>query len=109
MNQDHDSFLDVIRSFLKEANLSKPPVSACFAVAGPVSNNSVTFTNRANWSIEGDVLAKQLGIRKVRLINDFLAVGMPFDLLKFIEPIGNNFYPLLLHAGFVSRVWIADS
>ena len=75
MNQDFGSFLDVAQSFLKEANLSKPPLTACFAVAGPVSNNSVTFTNRENWSIEGGAVADKLGIRKVRLINDFLAVG----------------------------------
>ena len=50
---------------------------ACLAVAGPVKNNVVRFTNRSSdaWVIDGYVIAEQLGIRSVLLINDFLAVG----------------------------------
>ena len=56
---------------------------ACFAVAGPVTNNKVKFTNRDSWSIEGDIIQEKVGIRKVRLINDFLAVG--YGLLTIDE------------------------
>ena len=83
MNQDHASFLDVCDVFLKEANLSKPPITACFAVAGPVSKNKVTFTNRDSWSIDGDAVGQLLGITKVCLVNDFLACG--YGLLTLDE------------------------
>lgn len=74
-NQDYTSFGEVVRAFLKEANVSKPPVSACLAVAGPVRNNVVRFTNRDSWEIDGDQIGEELGIKKVFLINDFVAAG----------------------------------
>ena len=76
-NQDFLSFLEVLQQFLGDAGAVKPPLVACLAVAGPVKNNVVRFTNRASdaWVIDGYVIAEQLGIRSVLLINDFLAVG----------------------------------
>eukprot|EP00965_Chrysotila_dentata_P237863 6202164-Pleurochrysis_carterae.AAC.1 len=64
----------VVKLFLKEANASSTPSAACFAVAGPVDKNAVTFTNR-NWRIDGPEVESSLGIKKVRLINDFVANG----------------------------------
>ena len=75
LNQEYASFSAIITQFLHEANLHKPPLTACFAVAGPVHNNSVTFTNRDAWKIDGRQLESQLGIARVTLCNDFLAVG----------------------------------
>lgn len=74
-NQDFASFGEVVRAFLKEAAVSKPPVTACLAVAGPVKNNIVRFTNRDSWEIDGDLIGEELGIKKVFLINDFVAAG----------------------------------
>lgn len=67
--------MSVLERFLLEGKLDKPPVCGCFAVAGPVADNKVRFTNRDSWSIDGDEIAEQLNIAKVVLINDFLAVG----------------------------------
>ena len=39
MNQDHKSFADVVKVFLKDCAVDKPPLTACFAVAGPVKDN----------------------------------------------------------------------
>ena len=64
-----------MRAFLAEAAVSKPPVTACLAVAGPVKNNVVRFTNRDTWEIDGDQIGEELGIKKVVLINDFVAAG----------------------------------
>lgn len=61
----------------------KLPVVGCFAVAGPVQENKVKFTNRGEWTIDGDEIAKTLGIRKISLVNDFLAVG--YGLLTLDE------------------------
>ena len=51
-NEDYASFGEVVRAFLKEAAVSNPPVAACLAVAGPVKNNVVRFTNRDSWEID---------------------------------------------------------
>jgi glucokinase len=76
-NTNFDTFADVLRSFFKEAGVREdhPPITACIAVAGPVSNNAVTMTNRDGWVITGDSVTKAFGIREVSLINDFLAIG----------------------------------
>ena len=72
-NQEFVSFIEVLETFLGDAGVQKPPLVACLAVAGPVKNNVVRFTNRASdaWVIDGYVIAEQLGIRSVLLINDF--------------------------------------
>jgi glucokinase len=83
-NEDFPTFLEVLKRFLwEDAKLKVPPITACFAVAGPVKENKVVFTNRSSWSIDGDEIGKQLNIQKVRLINDFLAVG--YGLLTLDE------------------------
>lgn len=74
-NDEYENFSDVIKAFLDEAALPKPPIAACFAVAGPVRDNVVRFTNRISWTIDGDAISDDLGIPKVILINDFLANG----------------------------------
>ena len=74
-NQDYASFGMVVTAFLAEAAVSKPPVTACLAVAGPVKNNVVRFTNRDSWEIDGDKIGEELRIKKVLLINDFVAAG----------------------------------
>ena len=83
MNCDFPTFNDVVRRFLEESGISKPPITACLAVAGPVYNNSVEFTNRKEWKIVGEAVARTFGIRTVRLINDFVAVG--YGLLTLNE------------------------
>ena len=44
-------------------------------VAGPVKSNTVKFTNREDWNIDGNQIARELGIKSVKLINDFLGAG----------------------------------
>ncbi len=50
------------------------PAIACFAIAGPVVNQSAKLTN-LSWFLEEKRLEKELGITKVSLINDFAAVS----------------------------------
>ena len=75
MNQNFKSFLEIMETFLLEAAPGKPPLTCCLAVAGPVKCNRVKFTNRDDWSIDGETLANHFGISKVRIVNDFLSVG----------------------------------
>jgi glucokinase len=74
----------MVQTFLSVAG--GQPQNACFAIAGPVVNNTSKLTN-IGWSLEADRLASDLSLKKVSLINDFAAVGygllglQPQDLL----------------------------
>lgn len=75
-NEHYSSFVQVLQLFLKEAQAPKVPTVCVLACAGPILNNTVTFTNvETGWMISGDALATELGIPTVRLINDFAAMG----------------------------------
>ena len=83
-NNDHESFDEVFALFLKEAGLSnEPPLTACIAVAGPVKDNMVRFTNRDGWIIAGRHIEEKFQIKSVQLVNDFLAAG--YGLLTLNE------------------------
>ncbi len=68
----------MVQQFLQAATatLGATPVPerACFAIAGPVLNNTSSLTN-LSWVLDSDRLEKELAIAKVSLINDFAAVG----------------------------------
>jgi glucokinase len=70
----------IVTRFLKEAN-SPPPVTACFAIAGPVQNNQSKVTNLA-WQLDADQMQAELGIDCIQLINDFAAVGNGIPALQ---------------------------
>ncbi|CAM9622567.1 unnamed protein product [Chrysoparadoxa australica] len=74
-NEGVDEFVSQLKRFLADAGIaSHPPVVACIAIAGPVKDNKVTMTNR-HWVIDGYELSEKVGIREVRLLNDFVAAG----------------------------------
>lgn len=50
------------------------PQKACFAIAGPVVNNTAKLTNLV-WSLDTKRMEQQLSIASITLINDFAAVG----------------------------------
>ena len=67
---------------------SLPTVTcACFAVAGPVDANQVTFSNRSNWVIDGYMLERYLKIKKIFLINDFVSAGYGLLTLRDEETV----------------------
>jgi glucokinase len=78
MNREFSGLVPMVRKFLQEAELQtahpSQPQKACFAVAGPVAENSCKMTN-LNWSLDGWHLQQELEIPQVGLINDFAAVG----------------------------------
>ena len=93
LNSGYKSFNELYSVFIADAGETRCPVTACFAVAGPVKNNCVVFTNRDQWTIDGDSLSKTLGIQKIRLINDFVANGyglLTLDLDKECRPLQEN-------------------
>jgi glucokinase len=70
---DFNDLVPMVQKFLAAAN-STTPEKACFAIAGPVVNNTAKLTN-LTWFLETERLSQQLGIAAVSLINDFAAVG----------------------------------
>ncbi len=72
-SQDFADFVPMVRQFLEKANTSVPQ-KACFAIAGPVVNNTAKLTNLV-WFLDSQRLQEELGIEQVCLINDFEAVG----------------------------------
>lgn len=75
---DYPDLAPIVRQFLSEAMAQSgnawAPEKACFAIAGPVFNNTSKLTN-LTWMLEADRLSKELSIPQVGLINDFAAVG----------------------------------
>lgn len=58
----------------RQIDQTPAPQTACFAIAGPVVNNTAKLTNIA-WQLDAKRLEQELGIAAVSLINDFAAVG----------------------------------
>lgn len=80
---DFSSFADVLRQFLADSP-SEPVTAACFAVAGPIretaDGQTVKVTNLP-WEISARALQQEFGFPKLRLINDFQAIGYGIEAL----------------------------
>jgi glucokinase len=81
---------DIVADFLdRTMGKGKRPPRAVIAVAGPVLDGEITFTNLA-WQVsEGDLLA-QFEFEAVRLMNDFAAQALACPLLgdDSLRPLG---------------------
>src|ERR1700733_2769782 len=69
-SQKYATLEALVADFLKEAKVKVD--AACFGIAGPIVDNRVRTTN-IPWIVEGDVLARELGVAHVRLLNDLEA------------------------------------
>ena len=69
-----------IKQYLDDIGAPSPDV-ICLAVAGPIVEHRVRFTNNP-WSIDSDELAKEFSISKVRLLNDFEAIAYSIPFLE---------------------------
>lgn len=78
VSKEFPDLVPVVESFLTEAkaqgNYPGKPTRACFAIAGPVINNTSKLTN-LTWNLDGDRLARELQLASAVLINDFEAIG----------------------------------
>jgi glucokinase len=78
--KNYASLNDVIADYLRRTVGSKAPPRAVIAVAGPVVDGEIEFTN-LNWQVsEGELLA-QFEFEAVKLINDFAAQALACPLL----------------------------
>ncbi len=73
---DYPGLAEMCVGFLRDVNL--PVCHAVFGVAGPVIGGKATITN-LSWDLAEPVLAKQLGLHRVTLLNDLVAMahGVP--------------------------------
>ena len=85
---DYASADAAIEYYLKSVNASSPDV-ICLAVAGPIVDQRVRFTNNP-WSIAAEELAADFSTSSVRLLNDFeaIAYSIPFLSDEDCLPIG---------------------
>jgi len=80
ISSDWGSFELILEDFLKkECKNINHPSSACFAVAGPLSNNNAKIIN-LSWNISGNALQRKFNFKSCELINDFAVqiYGIPF-------------------------------
>ncbi len=76
-SQDYPEFVPMVKWFLAAAMRTVPevkPDSACFAIAGPIVDNTCQLTN-LSWFLRSEFLSGALEIKTVQLINDFEAIG----------------------------------
>lgn len=78
VSRDFPDLVPMVQQFLATAaqalGQTHQPEKACFAIAGPVVNNTSVLTN-LTWSLDSQRLEQELNLKKVQLINDFAAVG----------------------------------
>lgn len=78
LSKDFPDLVPIVQLFLKTASekLGETllPQKACFAIAGPVVNNSIQLTN-LSWFLDATRLQQELGIASISLINDFAGIG----------------------------------
>lgn len=86
MNDQYGGFAEVVDAFLASAPVERAEriAAACFALAGPVTGRRVRLTNLA-WEIDADDLGHRLRIERLKLVNDFVAVGHGIPALDRAE------------------------
>lgn len=76
---DHDGMFSALKDYL--ASLDGPaPEQGVFAVAGPVREQAIRFTN-SGWAFSAKELADCFGFRRVQLVNDFTANALAVQVL----------------------------
>ena len=71
----------IVREFLERNNAAGRVEAACIGLPGPVVRGTVRATNLP-WVIEERAFGENLGIPKVRLVNDHAATAAALPLLK---------------------------
>ena len=81
-SEGYDGLGGAVEGFLSDHGVAATEVDcACFGIAGPVLHNVAEPPN-LGWRVDGDALARGLGLRRVVLINDLVATGEGIPALK---------------------------
>lgn len=79
--QDYTGAGEALAAYLAKVPPGPRPVEAALAIACPVLDKKVAFTN-LSWTFSADELRAQLGLRRLRLINDFAANALAITRLQ---------------------------
>ncbi|MEK7207105.1 MAG: glucokinase [Pseudomonadota bacterium] len=74
----------IIHEFLKSLGNTPIPDAACFGIAGPIAGSEsgqMAKVTNLPWETGSEILSREHKIPKVRLINDFQAVGYGIETL----------------------------
>jgi glucokinase len=85
------SLQDALADYLKGLPPSLRPAAAMIAVAGPVFGDRITLTN-SNWSFAISEMKRSLGMRVLRVVNDFAGTAMAMPYLPAADcfPVGRR-------------------
>ena len=78
---DYLHIADAIKAYALQAAPSQTLRNAVLAVACPVLGDKISLVNHP-WAFSTAELRQQLGLRQVRVINDFTAVALAVPKLK---------------------------
>jgi glucokinase len=98
--EDFDTPEQAVRHYLEHVDMGSPD-AICFAVAGPVVDGSVVFTN-SHWRIEEENLSRVFNSASAKLLNDFAAVALAIPALgaSDLMAVGNNEVSLPSHRDY---------
>jgi glucokinase len=95
-SRDHANLNQIVKKF--QENYPMPVTQACFGVAGPVKQRRCEATNLP-WIVDAQILASELGLAAIGLINDLeanahgIAMLKPTDFITLnlgeVDPHGN--------------------
>jgi glucokinase len=85
---DFSTSVEAIHHYL-EAVSAPAPAAICLAAAGPLIDEAVKVTNN-HWTLSAMAMREDLGVDRVRLMNDFEAVAwsVPFIDDRYLESVG---------------------
>ncbi len=72
---DYASLADAIDAYLIEEQPPARPAQAVLAIASPITGDEVTLTNHA-WTFSVEALRRHVGLKRLRVINDFAATAL---------------------------------
>jgi glucokinase len=79
---DYDSLQDIVREFLRAQNVDARGIeSACFGVAGAVTNQVARLTN-VPWLVDNERISATVGLRRSTVINDLEALAYAVNVLN---------------------------
>jgi glucokinase len=78
---EHAGLVQAIRAYLRRTG--RPAPAACaIGVAAPINGDRVQLTNLPTWSFSISELQRELGLLRLKLINDFTALALSLPYLR---------------------------
>src|SRR5262245_33380921 len=79
-NADFTGVAGVLRVYLEHRRASDRPTRAALAVAAPITGDDVQMIN-IGWRFSQDALRRELGLKRLQVVNDFAAIAWALPLL----------------------------